>query len=565
MRKPFLFVLLIALQAMVPLQAQEDYRHAAQQVLHDRGEVYFSFELPDEGAPKKLLAILGKSISIDRVDNNKVYAYANQKGWRDFLTHSLSFTILDAPSTLLSPSRLNRIGEKKSGSWDYYPSYNEYLSIMQGFRDNYPKLCELVNIGKTTEGRDLLFIHFKPSDSLVSKPQVMYTATMHGDEALPYVLMLELIDDLLKNYPHDPKVGRLLDSLDIWINPLANPDGTYASGNASVSDAHRFNANGVDLNRNFPDPDQGNHPDENAWQPETKAFMDFSANHHFVLSVNMHTGSEVANYPWDTWSRRHADDGWWQTVCRQYADTVQFYSTDSQYFTDLNNGITNGYDWYHVAGGRQDYMNYFDHCREFTLEMSEVKMPAADLIPDFWEWNHRALLNYMAQALTGIHGWVFDSVTRQPLSAKIFVMNHDTDHSEVYSALPHGDFYRFLMPGTYSFLVSREGYQSKRIDHVEVKAGEKAYLKIPLTPLKTGIGTQHLPLLEIYPNPAREYIRCSFSGVVNAWEIVDVNRRKILSGERLPKRIGVSKWPAGWYFLRVQSNQYWYSQPFSVR
>ena len=37
------------------------------------------------------------------------------------------------------------------------------------------------------------------------------------------------------------------------MNPLANPDGTYRPGN-TISSPVRGNANGYDLNRNFPDP-----------------------------------------------------------------------------------------------------------------------------------------------------------------------------------------------------------------------------------------------------------------------------------------------------------------------
>ena len=56
----------------------------------------------------------------------------------------------------------------------------------------------------------------------------------------------------------DPQVTRLLDSTVVWINPLANPDGTYHGGNNSVNGAWRYNANSVDLNRNFADPAAGN-------------------------------------------------------------------------------------------------------------------------------------------------------------------------------------------------------------------------------------------------------------------------------------------------------------------
>ncbi|MCK7536337.1 MAG: hypothetical protein MZV63_37830 [Marinilabiliales bacterium] len=85
------------------------------------------------------------------------------------------------------------------------------------------------------------------------EPEVFYTSTIHGDETAGFILMLRLADYLLKNYNTDSRVKDLVDNLEIWINPLANPDGTYRSGNYIISPV-RFNANGYDLNRNFPDP-----------------------------------------------------------------------------------------------------------------------------------------------------------------------------------------------------------------------------------------------------------------------------------------------------------------------
>jgi hypothetical protein len=181
--------------------------------------------------------------------------------------------------------------------------------------------------------------------------------------------MLRLIDYLLSNYGTDPRVTGLVDNIEIWINPLANPDGTYAGGNNTVNGARRGNALFVDLNRNYPDPADGPHPDGLEWQDETVAFMQMAEEKHFVAGANLHGGAEVCNYPWDTWENLHADNDWWVYVCREYADTVHEYAVPG-YMTDLDNGITNGFAWYWITGGRQDYMTYFQQGREFTLEIS---------------------------------------------------------------------------------------------------------------------------------------------------------------------------------------------------
>ena len=77
-----------------------------------------------------------------------------------------------------------------------------------------------------------------------------------------------------------------------------------------------------------------------------------------------------------------ADDSWWQELGAMYADTVHQYS-NANYFNYLNNGVTNGWDWYEVDGGRQDFMNYFKFCRESTIELSNTKIPNPTTLPNF--------------------------------------------------------------------------------------------------------------------------------------------------------------------------------------
>ena len=204
-----------------------------------------------------------------------------------------------------------------------------------------------------------------------------------------------------------------------------------------------------DLNRNYPDPEDGQHPDGNPWQDETVIFMGLADTVNFTISANMHGGVEVCNYPWDTWITLAADDNWWQYVSTEYADSCQTNSGNG-YFNYLNDGITNGWDWYEVDGGRQDYMNYFRYCREFTLELSNDKTPNPNDLPMLWDANYTSLLNYMEQSLFGLRGIVTDSITGAPLKAKIEILGHDVDSSHVYSNLPIGNYHRHIYQGNYN-------------------------------------------------------------------------------------------------------------------
>jgi murein tripeptide amidase MpaA len=160
---------------------------------------------------------------------------------------------------------------------------------MQSFASGSPFISRLDTIGYTVKGKLLLALKISDSVNIEeSEPRVFLTSSIHGDELTGCMLMLHLIDSLLTGYSSSPRIKRLIDNLEIYINPLANPDGTFKISDTTVYGATRFNANAIDLNRNFPDPAAGEHPDGNQWQMETQAMMKYMQGKHFTLSANFH-------------------------------------------------------------------------------------------------------------------------------------------------------------------------------------------------------------------------------------------------------------------------------------
>lgn len=440
---------------------------SADELLLRRGEVFFRFSAsalqdhPD----------LFKMVSLDKVSKDQVFAYANTKEFKSFLELNIEYTILVPPSEMIQIEMADN--PKQVLDWNYYPTYSQYETLMTDFAANHPDITQLIEIGTLASGRKILALRITDHPEIQeNEPEFFYTSSMHGDELTGYPMMLHLIDLLLSSYGNDTRLTNIVNTTDIYINPLANPDGTYHGGNNSVYGATRGNANGIDFNRNFPDPEPHDpsdpdydpmHPDYNAWQPETIAFMNFAASHNLTLSANFHGGAEVLNYPWDTWSRLTPDDDWWYYVCRQYADTLHVYSPAS-YFSDFDNGVTNGYAWYRITGGRQDYHNYFVKEREVTIELSNTKLiPTSQIIPH-WNYNYRSLINFLDQSHFGIGGIVTDSMSGEPLDAKIFINSHDADSSFIYTDPSIGDYHRLIKAGTYSVTYSAPGYQSKTYD-----------------------------------------------------------------------------------------------------
>lgn len=447
----------------------------------------------------KALDYLTRHVSISSVKNKNVFISVSPATIEWFISGNFNYIIsprAEAKGAATATS-INQAME-----WQSYPTYPQYDSIMQYFAATYPTLCKLDTVGTSINGR--LVLALKISDNVKineDEPAVFYSSTMHGDELAGYVLMLRLADYLLKNYNFNTTVKNLVDNLEIWINPLANPDGTYTSGN-TVTSPTRGNADGIDLNRNFPDPFTPN----SVREKETIDMVKFMRKHRFLLSANFHSGDEVVNYPWDRWSRLHADDNWFNEISRSYADTAHNHSVTG-YMTELDNGITNGYQWYWIYGGRQDFVTYELQGREVTIELDYTKITSGPQLELLWMYNYRSMLEYLENSLYGIHGIVRDAHTLQSIPAKIFIAGHDKDSSHIYSDTLSGRFVRLIYPGTWNITFSANGYKDTVVNDVIVTEHQRTDLFVEMKPITTIIDSANLDKAIMYPNPASNFIK----------------------------------------------------------
>lgn len=499
-----LFLLVLTLVSTLTIEAQQTALQKANALLQSKKELTFTFQVSNH----KVLNEFSKSLSIVNYNDatHTVTAWANADQFNAFLSKNIPFEVPNPENDLtarLMSNQLPTVNNDPSYTLTFpltaYPTYADYAQQMTDFANLYPNLCELVDLGPTTEGdKHLLFL--KISDNIGTdeqEPRLLYTSTMHGDEVTGYVLMLDLIDYLLTAYNDTGhtdhlRIKDLIDNSEIWINPNANPDGTYYNdpSNTSLTYARRANANNIDLNRNYPDNVGGSHPDGNAYQIETQAFMNLAASTHFVVSANFHGGTEVFNYPWDNTSTRHPDDDWFFFVGKEYAINCQNNSPsgymDAVYAGNQWPGVTNGSDWYQVQGGRQDYMNFYYQCKENTIELSDVKKPSAAVLDDHWNYNKEALIDYLLQGTYGFRGVVKDANTNAPIAATIKITGHDALGSWAVTDLPYGDYYRPIKAGTYDLTFEAPCYESFTLPSQTIADYETLVLPdVLLTPLNT--------------------------------------------------------------------------------
>ena len=154
----------------------------------------------------------------------------------------------------------------------------ELIALMKKTKEKCPAISTVYSIGQSVNGSNIYAMIFSnnPLVHEVGEPEFKYIANMHGDEVLGRELLLELIVYLCDNYDKSEFIRNLIDSTRIHIIPTLNPDGYRNAmeekrlhGYRPFS-ASRFNANGVDLNRNFPSIlAQSKQPHHDQIQPET--------------------------------------------------------------------------------------------------------------------------------------------------------------------------------------------------------------------------------------------------------------------------------------------------------
>jgi carboxypeptidase D len=348
-------------------------------------------------------------------------------------------------------------------------TYDELAAHLQTLATTHPGICRITQIGTSVEGRALLALVLSDHPYVAEdEPEVRISGGIHGDERLGVGLPVRLAEWLLANYGGEDADGvratNLLDTTELWIVPLLNPDG-YEAGN-------RENANGQDLNRYFPDGFEDGvstvyaegAPDTSSQQMEQAAMMEWTAARRFALGANLHTGVLLTCYPYGnnaagtTQYSASPDDALFVELARSYANNHATMATGGTF----PNGIINSCEWYRVVGEFADWAYRYTGSLEITVELS----PDGDADLDAgWADNMEALLAFSESAQQGIRGVVRDARTGTPLRAVVGIAGNGR---QVFTDPTVGDYHRVLLPGTYDVTVSSSGYLSQTFAGVVV-------------------------------------------------------------------------------------------------
>ncbi len=310
----------------------------------------------------------GLEIWTDRPGIGPVDVRVSATHKQKLLEHGLDHRVVVAD---LGRQREDLFSAAADSFFDGYRTYDEHVAFMAGLVAAYPQLAQIVNLGSSVEGRDLLAIRITGGTG--QKPAVFFHGAQHGNEITNPAVLAFTAEQLLTQYGTAPVVTSLVDDLEWFLLPITNPDGYVANT--------RHNANGFDLNRNWGGP--GSTADFS--QPETAALRDFFALHpNIVAHIDFHTYGYMILWPWG-----HTDE----------------FCLDHLTFERLGNGMAErildvrGVDYYKrgpmnttiypVRGGSVDYVYgelaigswVFEVGGSYAVPTYQIVPTARDLVP----------------------------------------------------------------------------------------------------------------------------------------------------------------------------------------
>jgi Zinc carboxypeptidase len=133
-------------------------------------------------------------------------------------------------------------------------------SELTNLATTHSSIAQIFTIGNSVEGRPIRGIKISSAVAVddAAKGDVVFIALQHAREWIAAEMALYLAEYLVTHYSTDPALQACMNNLQIWIIPVANPDGYVFSAADPANRLWRKNRRnngdgtfGVDINRNF--------------------------------------------------------------------------------------------------------------------------------------------------------------------------------------------------------------------------------------------------------------------------------------------------------------------------
>lgn len=445
--------------------------------------------------------------------------YPDGTGWLYLVPEELEKLEATGISYTIAKENLN---EYFRGFWDErvegYHSYQDIIDLADSLAQYFPDICQKTVHGYSVQGRQLASLKISDNASVNEpEPEVWFDGGIHGDEIGASENVIRFARDLCLGYGTDPVITSLVDTREIWLYLMVNPDGRV--------NMTRYNAYGVDLNRDwgYMWDGWGGSPEPYS-QVETKIMRDQMLSLQASVSISYHSGIELALYPWGYRYSQANDDPHLSFLANHYSDVSGYNDLEAQQSVML----------YPVNGSTTDMCYGVMGSGSLTVEISNSKQPPVGQLLYYYQINYPSMIAMIECSGYGIGGMVTDAQTGNPVEAAIYV----NDYYPTFSDPDAGDFQKFVLPGTYSIRVEANGYETEVTENIVVYPDSSTFIELEMVPSENQYAFQVITVQIPDNNPADEGYtpgalgepdEINYSLGKNGWIVVDM-QQTILDG-----------------------------------
>lgn len=284
-----------------------------------------------------------------------------------------------------------------------YHTYEEVVSELDGYLAARPEVVTKESIGTTFEGRDIWAVRLTAPGDSSGRPAALITGLHHAREWISVEVPMAVIDALVGGYGEDPWATQVLDTTEVWVVPVVNPDGhVYSQTKSRMWRKNRSKngwwARGTDNNRNYGynwgqggasgNPHSQTYRGTEAFsEPETQAVRDLALRENFVTSLSFHSYSQLVLWPWGYTYDPAPDDA----VLRLHGEKMaELTGYTPQQSSDLYPTSGDFCDWFYGATGALSY----------TFELGTRFVPAEEEVPGIVAKNLDAVRYFLSNTVT---------------------------------------------------------------------------------------------------------------------------------------------------------------------
>ncbi|MCD4652882.1 hypothetical protein K8T06_03000, partial [bacterium] len=336
-------------------------------------------------------------------------------------------------------------------------------------------------LGTTSENRKIWAL--KISDNVFvqeDEPEILVIGLHEAREIMSTEIAMDIALYLTQNYGSDPDVTNWVDTWQIWIVPMLNPDGSaycWSTDQYWVKNRRDLGGEvfGVALGHNYPvdwgscfgsssDPNSNGYHGENPGSEiETQAIFTLAQNHKFMTVISYHSFNELVLYPYGCTGETAPEDPILNSFANSIGSGIQ--REDGGYGYDTGN-------WWEILyandGNETDYFYANQGSMAIAIEVNaESYYPSYSLRNTTVTRNRAGWQAALDLYETGriVQGTITDACTGEPIQATYYFEEYPlTPKESPRQNNPVTGFYTAMgRSGILTLVVEAEGFLSQRI------------------------------------------------------------------------------------------------------